>query len=103
MKSPYSLLLAALRLAPAAHAQLRTAVHPNAHLLAARLPVAQRMDPALRGGGPSNDDCSGATAQALAVGGSLTFSGNNTGATVDISDGGTDYIFVWHAFTTTEC
>lgn len=57
----------------------------------------------LRGGGPANDDCAGAVAQNLAVGGTATFTGDNTGATVDISSGGTDFTFVWEAFTITEC
>jgi hypothetical protein len=55
----------------------------------------------LRGGGPPvNDDCTGADNQALSAGATLTFTGNNTGAT---EDGGTGYNMVWHSFTTTEC
>lgn len=49
---------------------------------------------------PSNDDCTGAVNEDLAVGQTLTFTGDNTGAT---EDGATGYIMVWHAFTTTEC
>lgn len=54
-----------------------------------------------------NDNCASVTAEALAVGGSLTLSGDNTFAT---SSGdfaaGSPYAgapVVWHAFTTTEC
>lgn len=49
---------------------------------------------------PANDACSGAVNEDLAVGSTLTFSGDNTGAT---EDGGTGFVIVWHAFTTTEC
>lgn len=54
------------------------------------------------GGGstPANDDCTGAVAQGLSVGGTATFSGDNTGAT---EDGGTGFIIVWEAFTLTTC
>lgn len=49
---------------------------------------------------PANDQCSGATAQALATGSSITFTGDNTDAldTEGLGNGS-----VWHAFTTTEC
>ena len=57
---------------------------------------------------PENDACGDVTAEALAVGGQLTFTGTTVGAT---NDG--DYAAgselegeapaVWHAFTTTEC
>ncbi len=49
---------------------------------------------------PVNDDCTGADNQALAVGSTISFSGDNTGAT---EDGGTGYLMVWHSFTTTAC
>ena len=55
-----------------------------------------------------NDNCAGVTAEALATGSTLTFTGTTAGAT----DAG-DYVpgseldgqpaSVWHAFTTTEC
>jgi hypothetical protein len=48
---------------------------------------------------PPNDDCDGATIQNLAVGQTLTLSGDNTGATVDVDN----FTLVWEAFTTTEC
>jgi hypothetical protein len=60
-------------------------------------------------GTPTNDLCSGTTALALGVGGSLTFVGNNTNATFagDAVPGSLldQYPFpnTWHAFTTTEC
>jgi hypothetical protein len=49
---------------------------------------------------PANDQCTGATPEALTAGGSLTWSGDNTGA-LDTEAIGTPN--VWHAFTTTEC
>ena len=60
------------------------------------------------GGTPVNDLCGSVTPSALSVGGSVTFTGDNTNAT---SDGdvvpGSDFDpldpTVWHAFTTTEC
>ncbi len=49
---------------------------------------------------PANDQCTGAVDQALAVGGSVTFAGDNTGAT---DTEGFGFASVWHSFTTTEC
>lgn len=63
----------------------------------------------VRGGGPANDGCGSVTAESLALGGSLTFSGDNTGATMDgdyevgSALEGAGFPSVWHAFTTTEC
>lgn len=53
------------------------------------------------GGGPANDDCSGAVAQNLNAGGSVVYNGDNTGATDDGQ--GLETPQVWEAFTTTEC
>ena len=61
------------------------------------------------GGGPVNDLCGSVTADPLSVGGSISFSGDNTGATIagDYVPGSTldadGMASVWHAFTTTEC
>lgn len=56
---------------------------------------------AAQGPTPVNDDCTGAVPVDITVGDPPhTFSGDNTGAT---EDGGTGFIMVWHAFTTTEC
>ncbi len=52
------------------------------------------------GGGPPNDDCTGAVPQNLAPGATVNYSGNNTGATVLEP---TPFVVVWEAFTTTEC
>jgi hypothetical protein len=52
------------------------------------------------GGTPPNDDCGGAVAAALSTPGSITQSGNNTGATVDPP---TQYVMVWEAFTISQC
>ena len=55
----------------------------------------------LRGGSvPVNDDCTGAVNQNLAVGHSVTFTGNNTGAT---DNAGLGMSQVWETFTTTAC
>ncbi|MBK8228591.1 MAG: T9SS type A sorting domain-containing protein [Flavobacteriales bacterium] len=52
------------------------------------------------GGTPPNDDCTGAVAANIAVPGSNTFSGDNTGAT---EDGTTGFVIVWEAFTIAAC
>ncbi|MEO8587967.1 MAG: GEVED domain-containing protein [Flavobacteriales bacterium] len=49
---------------------------------------------------PANDDCSGAVAQALSVGSTVTFTGDNTGA---LDTEGLGIASVWESFTTTEC
>ena len=61
------------------------------------------------GPAPENDNCGDVTAADLFVGSSLTFSGDNTGATMDGDyEAGSQLealglASVWHAFTTTEC
>jgi len=52
------------------------------------------------GGTPPNDDCTGAVAANIAVPGTNTFSGDNTGAT---EDGTTGFVIVWEAFTIATC
>jgi hypothetical protein len=55
----------------------------------------------LRGGGvPANDVCSGAVNQDLAIGSTITFTGDNTNAVDNDSLG---MPAVWEMFTTTEC
>ncbi len=49
---------------------------------------------------PPNDLCEDAIDQALAIGSTITMSGNNIGATEEPAVGD---ILVWHSFTTTEC
>jgi len=49
---------------------------------------------------PPNDECGGAVIQDLAVGNTLSLSGDNTGATVDPP---TAVTLVWEAFIITEC
>lgn len=63
---------------------------------------------AYAGDAPANDHCSDVTPVALAVGSSITFTGNNVGATSDgdaepgsVLDGMDPT--VWHAFTLSEC
>ncbi|MBS1581285.1 MAG: T9SS type A sorting domain-containing protein, partial [Bacteroidetes bacterium] len=57
--------------------------------------------------GPVNDSCASVTPQALNVGGTLTFTGDNTGATAaDDFAPTSDFAgtpVVWHAFTTNSC
>lgn len=54
-----------------------------------------------RGGqAPPNDLCTGAVAQNLATGSTVTFTGDNTGANL-LED--TDFFVVWESFTTTSC
>ncbi len=58
---------------------------------------------------PANDQCGDVTAEELTVGGALTFTGDNSGATIDgdyqagSEIEGLGLPSVWHAFTTTEC
>lgn len=64
----------------------------------------------VQGGGtaPVNDLCATVTADPLALGGTLTFTGNNTGATT-LADAGITSLLndgipkVWHAFTLSDC
>lgn len=53
--------------------------------------------------GPSNDECTGAVNQDLAIGGSVTFTGDNTGATDSQGADTLGIAQVWETFTTTEC
>jgi len=103
MKNIYATLLTgtALLLAGATQAQLSKgpgsattfqSVHPTSHS------ISQPND--TRGGVPANDECGGAVAQNLAAGATLSFSGDNTGATVDAP---TTFVIVWESFITTEC
>ena len=61
------------------------------------------------GSTPSNDDCSSVIPEPLAVGGSITFNGDNTGATIDgdyvpgSALSGAGLPSVWHAFTIDAC
>ena len=58
----------------------------------------------LRGGGtPPNDDCSGAVNQDLAIGGSVTFTGDNTGATDSQGADSLGIAQVWESFTISDC
>ncbi|MBS1547484.1 MAG: T9SS type A sorting domain-containing protein [Bacteroidetes bacterium] len=69
--------------------------------LATIRPVAAHHASTLRGGGaPANDVCSGAVNQDLAIGSTVTFTGDNTNAVDNDSLG---MPAVWEMFTTTEC
>ena len=52
---------------------------------------------------PGNDECDGAVNQDLAIGGSVTFTGDNTGATDSQGADSLGIAQVWETFTTTEC
>ncbi len=52
---------------------------------------------------PANDECDGAVNQNLAIGGSVTFTGDNTGATDSPGADSLGLAQVWETFTTTEC
>jgi hypothetical protein len=55
----------------------------------------------VRGGGtPANDECTGATVQALAVGATLTINGDNTGGT---DSEGIGFATTWEAISLTTC
>jgi len=106
MRNIYTALLAASAMlgAGATLAQGRVKTHKDVAPATLQLakPIGHTVHSAtsLRGGGPPpNDECSGAVNEPLEVGASLTFSGDNLGATEDAPG----FIMVWHAFTTTEC
>lgn len=110
MKNLYSSLFAgtAVLVATALNAQSKT--DPGQHRMLMSMPTAVGHIPTgARGTAPVNDGCGSVTAQSLNVGASLTFSGNNTGATIDgdyeagsqLESAG--FPSVWHAFTTTTC
>ncbi|MBS1581711.1 MAG: hypothetical protein JST66_05855, partial [Bacteroidetes bacterium] len=104
------LLLASFGAVAQAQSGINTphALHLSGH---AALPAAgaPAPAPAAGGGAPVNDFCSSVTPEALAIGGTLTFNGTTTGATItdDYAPGspleGFNAPAVWHAFTTTEC
>lgn len=52
------------------------------------------------GSAPANDECSGSVTQSLAIGGSVVFNGNNTGA---LDTEGLGFASVWESFTITSC
>jgi hypothetical protein len=81
--------------------------HPLLPLIAALLVTPLMAAPGL-GGGPSNDLCGDVSAETLTIGASLTFTGDNTGATFDGDAVPGSFMdlglpSVWHAFTTTDC
>lgn len=49
---------------------------------------------------PANDECDGAVTQALAIGGSVVFNGDNTGA---LDTEGLGFASVWESFTISSC
>ena len=100
MKNIYAsaLACAAMLLAGASMAQSKGS-HNQANEPQSIRPYSGASD--LRGGGtPANDDCTGAVNQNLAIGSSVTFTGNNTGAT---DNAGLGAAAVWEEFTTTSC
>ena len=109
MKNLYAAVLAGTALLLSGTLEAQSGSNPNARVAGQHADLANAiLQPhhaslnEARGGGaaPANDDCTGADNQDLAIGSTLTFSGDNTGATVDAP---TEFVLVWHAFTTTEC
>ncbi|MEO8587965.1 MAG: T9SS type A sorting domain-containing protein [Flavobacteriales bacterium] len=115
MKNIYATLLTgtALLLAGVADAQSINSPKTNHQASPAKLTapgvVAHDVVPtAARGVLPPNDGCGTVTFEALSIDGSLTFTGDNTGATEDgdfEAGSGLEGFgpCVWHGFTTTEC
>ena len=115
MKNLYSSLFAgaAVLVATSLNAQSigagkAAAAQRTPYLMAPGVPAHHVTTGAVRGSGPVNDECSTVAAQALASGGSITFSGDNTGATEtnDYEPGSGLEGFgpvVWHKFTTSGC
>lgn len=68
--------------------------------LTAKSPISGYMGDSRGGGVPPNDLCTGAVPQDLEAGSTVTFTGDNTGATLLE---GTTFVVVWEAFTTTTC
>lgn len=104
MKNIYTTLLAgaALVLTTGASAQ-HAAKGASRHAMATQSirPTTYHND--LRGGNPVNDECDAAVNQDLAIGGSVTFTGDNTGATDSQGADSLGVPQVWETFTTTEC
>src|SRR5436190_14369749 len=98
MKNIYTTLLtgAALMLASGVSAQKGT--HAQGHYNTLR-PAHGVLD--ARGGGvPANDECTGATAHALAIDGNVVINGDNTGGT---DSEGIGFATTWEAITLTSC
>ncbi|MGB3526739.1 MAG: GEVED domain-containing protein [Flavobacteriales bacterium] len=106
MKNIYSTLFTAtsLLLAGSAVAQNQRALEQAPSFNQTIRPVTLHIsgDVQRGGGAPVNDECSGAVNQDLAVGSTVTFTGDNTGATTGSDSLGTTPA-VWEMFTTTEC
>lgn len=106
----YPTTAAAICLSFALHAQTTPLVQSRALSVVTAPGVTWHPDAATaaRGGGPVNDDCSTLSDVTLPLGGSITFTGDNTGATSanDFEPGspldGVDPC-VWHKFTTSGC
>ncbi|MBL7963525.1 MAG: T9SS type A sorting domain-containing protein [Flavobacteriales bacterium] len=91
-------VVAALLVGSNAMAQNNKALGPDANGFQTVHPVTPFPDGADRGGAPANDLCSGAVNQNLPASGSITFNGNNTGAT---DTEGIGVASTWERFTTT--
>ncbi|MCB9168897.1 MAG: T9SS type A sorting domain-containing protein [Flavobacteriales bacterium] len=111
MKHDYACLIAGALLLPLGGALAQSAPHKGMTL---RTPTAHEVVGThhaigARGTAPVNDECSSVSPQTLNIGGTLTFAGDNTGATMtnDYESGsaleGTGLASVWHAFTISDC
>lgn len=114
MKHPYSLLLAgtALMLAGSLSAQVRAQSKGASARLMLTAPGANThahgVTDGARGSAPANDECSSVSTQVLPLGGSLDFTGDNTGATETndfVAGSGLEGFgaVVWHKFSTSGC
>jgi Secretion system C-terminal sorting domain len=104
MKNVYTMLLAgtALALATDAQAQRSSKSGHNATAFETIRPISSQN--ALRGGGgPPNDECDGAVNQDLAIGGTVTFTGDNTDATDSSGPDSLGIAQTWETFTISEC
>ncbi|MBK9420163.1 MAG: T9SS type A sorting domain-containing protein [Flavobacteriales bacterium] len=96
-----SLLLIGSMASGQANAQELRTNHGNSSEVKGAVQVYTPLSDEQRGGGaPTNDLCSGAVDNALAVGGTLSLSGDNTGAT---DESGVGFQIVYEQFTITTC
>lgn len=103
MKNIYATLLASASLAMAtgAEAQHKGSLHQTTATASVRAITPHNV---LRGGGgPANDECDGAVNQDLSIGSTVTFTGDNTGATDSQGADSLGIAQVWETFTLTEC
>ena len=98
MKNIYTVLMTAAATLCAAGSMAQKALPTQPAQFTSLRPAG---DVEVRGGGtPANDECTGATVQALAVGATLTINGDNTGGT---DSEGIGFATTWEAISLTTC